>query len=65
LHRGSDGTWYAYAQWPTAETRERAFALGSVDPQASEAMREAIAESLPEVILEVIEDHLNPPATGT
>ena len=55
---GSDGIWYAYAQWPGAEARARAFAAGSVDAQASEAMRNAIAEALPEVILEVVEDHL-------
>jgi hypothetical protein len=58
LHRGSDGIWYAYAQWPTAQARELAFAAGSVDPQASASMRSAIAEALPEVILEVVEDHL-------
>jgi len=65
LHQGSDGIWYAYAQWPTAEAREQAFALGSADPQASAAMREAIAECLPEVILAVIEDHLASPNAGT
>ncbi len=31
LHRGSDGIWYSYAQWPSAQAREQAFALGSVD----------------------------------
>src|SRR5262249_6170770 len=58
LHRGSDGIWYAYARWPSAEAREQAFAAGPVDVQASVGMRNAIAEALPEVVLEVVEDHL-------
>lgn len=65
LHRGSDGIWYAYAQWPTAEARETAFALGPVDAQASAAMQSAVAESLPEVALEVVEDHLSLPPSSS
>lgn len=30
LHRGDDGLWYAYAQWPGAEARNAAFVLPSV-----------------------------------
>lgn len=58
LHRGSDGLWYGYAQWPSAQAREQAFALGSVDAEASKQMREAVAESLPEVVLESVSDFL-------
>lgn len=57
LHRGSDGLWYAYAQWPDDATRQRAFAHPR-DPAASAQMRAAIAESLPEVVLETVRDHL-------
>lgn len=65
LHRGEDGLWYAYAMWPNASARAASFALGSVDREASEAMRAAIAETLPEVILEVVADYLGPvPAAG-
>jgi heme-degrading monooxygenase HmoA len=56
LHRGPDGLWCSYAQWPSAQARERAFALGSVDPQAARRMAEAIAESLPEIVLESVAD---------
>jgi heme-degrading monooxygenase HmoA len=56
LHRGSDGLWYSYAQWPSAEAREQAFARGSVDADASCQMREALAESLPEIVLESVAD---------
>lgn len=58
LHRGPDGWWYSYAQWPSAEARDRAFAAGSVDPQAGQQMREAIAESLPELVLESVSDFM-------
>ena len=65
LHRGSDGVWYSYAQWPSAEARERAFAAGSSDPEASRQMREATAEALPDVVLESVADFLVlPPQPG-
>ena len=51
LHRGPDDIWYAYAQWPTAEARSRAFEGASVDAEAGELMREAVAENLPEIVL--------------
>ena len=68
LHRGSDGLWYSYAQWPSAEQREEAFKAftSSVDPEASAMMREAIAEFLPEVQLEIAADFLaSSPWTAT
>jgi len=58
LHRGPDGLWYSYAQWPSAEARDRAFALGPIEPQAMRQMSEAIAESLPEIILESVSDFM-------
>ena len=62
LHRGSDGLWYSYAQWPSAQARKDAFALGSVDPGASKQMEQAIAEQYPEVTLESMADFLLPSA---
>ena len=56
LHRGPDGVWYSYAQWPSAQARERAFAAGPVDAQASARMREAIAQTLPEIVLQPVYD---------
>ena len=58
LHRGTDGIWYAYAQWPSAKDRTDAFALGSVDPEAEEQVRDAILESFPEIVLEPVIDLL-------
>ena len=57
LHRGNDGIWYGYAQWPSAEARQRAFSQ-ALDPAASAQMRAAIAESLPEILLEPVADYL-------
>jgi heme-degrading monooxygenase HmoA len=58
LHRGSDGLWYSYAQWPSQEARAVAFALGPADREAAAAMDAAIVERLPEVILEPMADFL-------
>lgn len=64
LHRGSDGLWYGYAQWPDAKTRETAF-LQQVDPAAISQMRAAVEESFPEILLEPVSDYLVLPiATG-
>jgi hypothetical protein len=60
LHRGSDGLWYGYAQWPSAQVRKDIFALGPLDEAASAGMKSAIAESLPEITLEAKADYLVP-----
>ena len=66
LHRGQDGIWYSYAQWPSAHARDSAFALASVDPAASERMAQAISERLPEITLESVADFMLPiPRSGT
>ena len=57
LHRGNDDIWYGYAQWPSDETRQRAF-VQPLDPAASAQMRAAVAESLPEILLETMSDYL-------
>jgi heme-degrading monooxygenase HmoA len=61
LHCGSDGLWYSYAQWPSAEARTKAFAAGPVDPAATEQMQAAIEERLPEIVLEACADFLVSP----
>ena len=58
LHRGPEGVWYAYAQWPSAEARTSAFSSGPVDAEAEQRMQEAIAERLPEIILEPVANYL-------
>ncbi len=44
LHRAADGTLIAYAQWPDAAARERAFAM--VAPPGIEAARTAMRAML-------------------
>jgi heme-degrading monooxygenase HmoA len=61
LHRGSDGIWYSYAQWPSEEARKEAFSNGTTDTDASARMERAIAERFPPVILDVQADFLQPP----
>ena len=58
LHRADDGTWVAYARWPDAAARER---CQGVDPEALASMRQAIAEALPEIRCQVIDDLLAEP----
>lgn len=58
LHRGPDGIWYAYAQWPSAAAREAAFELGSIDSVAEEQVRDSVLEYFPEIVLEPIADYL-------
>ncbi|HET9818162.1 MAG TPA: antibiotic biosynthesis monooxygenase [Rhodanobacteraceae bacterium] len=60
LHRGSDGIWYGYAQWPGAQARQDAFTRGPVDARALDQMRAAISETLPEITLDAVSDYLIP-----
>lgn len=66
LHRGPDGLWYSYAQWPSAEARARAFEAPPVDPQASALQKTCVAEYFPEIVLEPVSDLLVlPPPAGS
>ena len=60
LHRGDDGIWTAYAQWPAREFWERSREMGSLNPEASAAMAEAIEESFPPLLLQPVSDYLLP-----
>jgi quinol monooxygenase YgiN len=57
LHRGNDGLWYAYAQWPSEDHRRNTFESNPAHP-AREKMKEAIEESFDEIRLEIAADHL-------
>lgn len=57
LHRGSDGLWYAYANWRTFEERDFAF-QNMPELPAREKMNRAVEESFPETKLELIADLL-------
>jgi heme-degrading monooxygenase HmoA len=58
LHRAGDGTWVAYARWPDAETRER---CEHGDLEGARLMREAVAETFPETIMDIVQDLLHEP----
>jgi heme-degrading monooxygenase HmoA len=60
LHRGADNIWYSYTQWPSAEAKAEGLARASVDAEAWQRLRECIAESLPELVLEPVWDFLAP-----
>jgi heme-degrading monooxygenase HmoA len=62
LHRGSDGFFYGYAQWKSAEDRQKAFEIPA-NLAARARMREAIAENFPETVLEKLADYLILPET--
>ena len=57
LHRGSNGLFYAYAQWKTAENRTEAF-QNAPKFEAGPKLRESIIEMLPEIRLEPVSDLL-------
>jgi hypothetical protein len=57
LHKGSDGLWYGYAQWKSAEDRSTAFENRPAH-SAREKMQEAIEESLEDILLEPAADYL-------
>jgi len=59
LHRGDDGWHHAYARWPSEAARAAAF--GDEHPEIAphqDAMRAAIVESLPPVVLRTLCDEL-------
>jgi heme-degrading monooxygenase HmoA len=60
LHRGNDGLFYGYAQWPSDEARQAGFAGLPAHP-AREQMIEAIEESFDEILLEIAADYLVTP----
>lgn len=60
LHRGADGLWYGYAQWPSAKVREAAFAGGSPDPEVSARITACIAEHFPEIVMHPVAGYLVP-----
>lgn len=58
LHKGNDGLYYGYAQWPNAETREQAKLSHPQIEKARSEMRDATEEALPEIMLQPLEDFL-------
>ena len=61
LHRGPDGVWYGYAQWPSEDARAKAFETADPDDDAWDRMQASVAGSLPEVRLWPVADFLVTP----
>jgi quinol monooxygenase YgiN len=57
LHKGEDGLWYGYAQWPDANVIADAF-LQPVDELAAARMREAVLEDFAPMKLDPVADFL-------
>jgi hypothetical protein len=60
LFRAADGTWVAIARWPDRAARTTCFEKGSLDPEASALMREAVAERFEDLELEAVDDRWAP-----
>lgn len=58
LHHADDGTWVAYAQWPSREAWQASRGLGPVDSRAAAVMAEAIVESFEPILLAPVRDYL-------
>ncbi|MFT7220713.1 MAG: hypothetical protein ACI8Z1_002333 [Candidatus Azotimanducaceae bacterium] len=57
LHRASDGSWVAYAQWPTKEARDDAFRDGPPNAAVAE-LQSYVLEEIEQISLEITEDLL-------
>ena len=58
LHRGDDGLWYGYAQWPSAEARGKIKLNHPEIQDARRLMKDAILEEFPDIILNPVSDYL-------
>lgn len=58
LHKGDDGTYFAYAQWPSREAYHAERSLSVEHQQTLLQMRECVAESFPVTLGEVMSDLL-------
>jgi hypothetical protein len=65
LHRAADGTWVAYAQWPSRELWERAEVSTPEGLAALRIFSGAIKERLEPILLDPVSDFLVREAVGT
>ena len=59
-HRAEDGLWGAYAQWPNKQMWEESRALGPPNTAAGQAMAQSVEERLYAILLEPVNDLLEP-----
>ena len=57
LHKCGDGTWYAYAQWPSSHAREMAVGSGNLG-DARSRMKQAILLEFDDIELNPVKDYL-------
>ncbi|WP_020592647.1 hypothetical protein [Kiloniella laminariae] len=60
LHLGSDGSWVAYAIWPSQEMRDHAFSHPVVTEEEKAVMRSCLTREQQETRMRLIEDLLLP-----
>lgn len=58
LHKGDDGIWYGYAQWPSVEKREQSNLKHEEITEARRQMKEATLEMLEDIVLTPVGDYL-------
>lgn len=58
LHVAMDGTFVAYAQWPSRAHRDDALTKGSPDAEAGARMKACVEERFPDLELDVVDDRL-------
>ncbi len=58
LHKASDGTWIAYAQWPSRQAWEAARENSSADAEARQMMADSVELRHPDLYLDVVDDLL-------
>lgn len=64
LHKTDDGVWLAYAQWPSRAMWDAASLTDPALQAARRQMRDAIAETLPDIPLTPVADLLVPATTA-
>jgi quinol monooxygenase YgiN len=64
LHKGDDGLYYGYAQWPDRESREKAQITGPEVTRARMLLKDAVEQAFPDVELTPIADYLMFPAAS-
>ncbi len=58
LHKGDDGLYYGYAQWPDRDTRDQANLNHPEIDAARKQMKDAIEQSYPDIVLNPTADFL-------
>lgn len=60
LHRADQGTWMAYAQWPSRAVYEQVGTLEQVFPDALARLQDAVEDTWPPIFLTPHDDRLEP-----